>query len=126
MSGFDPKGKTRRVRPQYMPADVETTQPLRRTRLVCSPAPSEAVCRLADVLHLAEAVPIVRQQLGVPAEFTDDAILSSLKMIAMRTSDRERWRAAFDSNLARYLSVRGRDLGQVLQRLVALIPPPRM
>ena len=126
MSGFDPKGKTRRVRPQYMPADVETTRPLRRTRLVCSPSPVEVVLRPADVLHLAEAVPIVRQQLRVPAEFTDDAILSSLKMIAARTSDRERWRAAFDSNLARYLSVRGRDLGGALQRLIALIPPPRM
>ena len=126
MRGFDPKGKTRRVRPQYMPADVETTRPLRRTRLVCSPSPVETAREPADVLHLAEAVPIVRQQLNVPAEFTDDAILSSLKMIAMRSSDRERWRAAFDSNLARYLSIRGRDLGVALQRLVALIPPPRM
>ena len=109
MSGFDPKGKTRRVRPQYMPADVETTQPLRRTRLVCSQRTAELPATearpLADVLHLAEAVPIVRQQLDVPIEFTDDAIFSSLKMIAARSSDRERWRAAFDSNLARYLSL---------------------
>ncbi len=126
MSGFDPKVKTRRVRPQYMPADVETLRPLRRTRLVCSPSPSGAAFEPADVLHLAEVVPIVRQQLDVPTEFTDDAILSSLKMIAMRSSERERWRVAFDSNLARYLSIRGRDLGQALQRLLALLPPPRM
>lgn len=130
MSGFDPKGKTRRVRPQYMPADVETTQPLRRTRLVCSQRTTELPATearpLADILHLAEAVPIVRQQLDVPIEFTDDAIFSSLKTIAARSSDRERWRAAFGSNLARYLSIRGRDLGQALQQLIALIPPPRV
>ena len=113
-----------------MPADVETTQPLRRTRLVCSQRttglPATEARPLADILHLAEAVPIVRQQLDVPIEFTDDAIFSSLKTIAARSSDRERWRAAFDSNLARYLSIRGRDLGKALQQLIALIPPPRV
>lgn len=121
---MDPKDKTRRVRPQYVPREELTTEPLHRS---WRGAPHAAEIRsLADVLHLAELVPIVRERLDVPADFTDDSILSSLKSIATRTSDRERWRAAFDSNLARYLSIRGRDLGGALQELVALIPPPRM
>ncbi|MCH9806383.1 MAG: hypothetical protein K0U74_01500 [Alphaproteobacteria bacterium] len=122
MSGIDPKAKTTRVRPQYLPSEA-TTQRLNRS---VRPAPTRTpVTAIADVLHLAEAVPIVRGRLNVPAEFTDDAILSSLKQIAVKTTDRDRWRAAFDCNLARYLSIRGRDLSDALQELVALMPSPR-
>ncbi len=123
MSSTDPKGKTHRVRPQYIPNGV-SEQPARHLQSV--PAQSNPpITPVADILHLAEAVPFIRERLDVPVEFTDDAILSSLKTIAAKSTDRDRWRAAFDSNLARYLSIRGRDLGSALQELVALMPPPR-
>jgi hypothetical protein len=124
MSGTKPQEKVASVRPQYMPQDDAPTQPLHRS---WRGAPHAAEIRsLADVLHLAELVPVVRQRLDIPDEFSDDSILSSLRRIANRSSDRERWRAAFDSNLARYLASCGRDLGLVLQELITLIPPPRM
>lgn len=120
MAGIDHGDKLRRVRPQHLLAGT----PVAKTVVW-----SETVGKdryPADVLHLAELVPIVRQRIDVPLDFTDDAILSSLKRIASRTSDRERWRSAFDSKLARYLSTLGRDLGRALQEIIALIPPPRM
>lgn len=126
MSGIDEDAKTTRVRPQYLPEELpaaETTRPIRSRR--AGSQGSGTGYRLMDLLHLAEAVPVVRQRLDVPVEFTDDSILASLKAIAVRTSDRDRWQAAFESNLARYLSVRGRDLGKALQDLIALVPPPR-
>lgn len=124
MSDFDPEGKTRRVRPQYMPEDVVTRR-LNRLQTVRPLRRNAEIHRFPDVLHLAELVPVVRERLAVPIDFSDDAILASLKMIAARSSDRERWRVAFDSNLARYLSYKGRDMGKVLQDLIALMPSPR-
>lgn len=123
MSSTDPKGKTHRVRPQYIP-DNALPQPLRQLKLVDESA-NQPIAPVADILHLAEAVPLIRERLDVPVEFTDDAILASLKTIATKSTDRDRWRAAFESNLARYLSIRGRDLSTALQELVALMPPPR-
>ncbi len=124
MSEFDPEEKTRRVRPQYMPEDVATRR-LNRLQTVRPLRRNAEIHRFPDVLHLAELVPIVRERLGVPEEFGDDAILASLKMVAARSSDRDRWRAAFDCNLARFLSIKGRDMGRVLQDLIGLLPSPR-
>ena len=124
MSEFDPEEKTRRVRPQYMPEDVVTRR-LNRVKTVRPMRSVAEVHRFPDVLQLAELVPLVRLKLDVSDEFSDDSILSSLKMIAARTSDRDRWRAAFDSNLARYLSCRGRDMGRALRDLIGLLPSPR-
>lgn len=123
MAGINHGDKSRRSRPNHLPLG---TRSVRRINAVVF---SENVGQdhyPADVLHLAELVPLVRQRLNVPADFSDDAILSSLKRIASRTSDRERWSAAFDCNLARFLSSLGRDLGQALQDLITMIPPPRM
>lgn len=125
MAGMDHGDKTRRVRPQYLQATNPDGTPRRNNPVIFS----ETVGKdryPADIMHLAELVPVVRQRLDIPADFSDDTILSSLKRIASRTSDRERWRAAFDSNLARYLSSCGRDLANSLQELITLIPPPRM
>ncbi|MBU1213039.1 MAG: hypothetical protein KJ587_17480 [Alphaproteobacteria bacterium] len=122
MSGIDQGDKTRRVRPQHLPPDVAA----RRAGPVVFTETVGEDRYPADIMHLAELVPVVRERLNVPADFADDAILSSLKRVASKTSDRERWRSAFDCSLARYLSVRGRDLGHALQDLIALIPPPRM
>lgn len=122
MAGTDHGDKTRRVRPQHLVADGTA----RRVNPVVFTETVGEDRYPADIMHLAELVPVVRLRLNVPADFTDDAILSSLKRVASKTSDRERWRSAFDSNLARYLSIRGRDLGHALQELIAMIPPPRM
>lgn len=129
MSGPDPEGKTRRVRPAYMPAPEETTLPVRR-RVLAAQGRQEAAQTTAetamavpaDILHLAEAVAVLRERLDVPSAFSDDAILASLRMIAARGSQRERTQAAFNSNLARYLFVRGRDSAVVLREIVAILP----
>lgn len=78
------------------------------------------------VLHLAELVPVVRQRLGLDAAFPDDAVLASLETIAKCSTPRERWRAAFDSNLGHWLALKGADLNSALNSLVALVPGPRM
>lgn len=78
-----------------------------------------------DILHLAELVEPVRRRLAIGPDFSDDAILVSLKRIASRTYDRDRWRAAFESNLALWLSAQGRELGSALTTLIAMLPPPR-
>ncbi|MBU2582547.1 MAG: hypothetical protein KJ622_12590 [Alphaproteobacteria bacterium] len=123
MAGTDHTDKTHRLSPHYLP---DGTRSVRRINSVVFSENVGEDRYPADVLHLAELVPLVRQRLEVPADFSDDAILSSLKRVASRTSDRERWSAAFDCNLARCLSSHGRDLGQALQDLITLIPPPRM
>jgi len=80
----------------------------------------------AEVLHLAELVPIIRQRLGIDCAFPDDAVLASLRTITARSSSRGRWRAAFDSNLGHWLALKGTDLNTALSTLVALLPRPRM
>ncbi len=125
MSGTDSEGKTRRVRPQYLPfVDEPTTAPVRR-RVIVSQTEAD-VYAPADVLHLAELVPILRERLDIPTDFMDDAILASLKRIAQRSDERQRRQVAFGSNLVRYLAARGRDIDFVLRELIALMPPPRM
>ncbi|MGI9423743.1 MAG: hypothetical protein ACR2PA_11155 [Hyphomicrobiaceae bacterium] len=79
---------------------------------------------VSEVLHLAELVPIVRQRLAIEPEFPDDAILASLKTIALRSNDRERMTIAFACNLGHYLG-RSDDPVMALRTLVALLPPPR-
>ena len=78
-----------------------------------------------DVLHLAELVPVLRSKLAIGADFSDDAILSSLKIIASRSSHRERWHAAFLSNLAIWFSSQGRELSHALKTVLGALPPPR-
>lgn len=77
------------------------------------------------ILHLAELVPVVRQRLGISDAFGDDLILASLRAISAHTTDRDRWRAAFESRLGLWLSTQGRELGRALSTLVSLLPPPR-
>lgn len=77
-------------------------------------------------LHLNELVPLVRQRLGLDTAFPDDAVLASLRTIAGCSTPRERWRAAFDSNLGHWLALQGADLNSALNTLVALLPAPRM
>ena len=77
-----------------------------------------------DILHLAELVPVVRARFGLGDDFTDDAILSSLRVIAATSDQRQRWLAAFNSNLGRSLATDGRDLNTALSALIALVPRP--
>ncbi|MEO1280274.1 MAG: hypothetical protein AAFV69_00920 [Pseudomonadota bacterium] len=100
------------------------SQPMQPARLAAVTNP--AACNdNTGILHLAELVPIVRQRLGVAVEFPDELILSSLKSIADETTDRDRWRVAFESRLGLWLSTQGRELGRALMTLVSLLPPPR-
>lgn len=78
-----------------------------------------------DILHLAELVPIVRERLAVDCAFPDDAILSSLRTISARSSARDRWTAAFESNLGHWLALKGKDLNAALNGLLVLLPSPR-
>ena len=79
-----------------------------------------------DVLHLNELVDIVRVRLGIDSALPDDAILVALKAITSCTQPRERWRAAFDSNLGHWLALKGVDLNSALNMLLAMLPKPRM
>lgn len=78
----------------------------------------------AEVLHLAELVDVVRRELAIDSAFPDAAILASLQTIARRSDPRERWRAAFESNLGHWLALKGSDLNTALGVLVALMPRP--
>src|SRR4051812_45390147 len=89
------------------------------------PAGSGGEGGLVDILRLADLVPVVRQRLDIDEIFADDAILASLKAIASRTSPRERWSAAFNSNLVLVLALRGGDLDLALNTLLGLLPRPR-
>ena len=84
-----------------------------------------AVEATADILHLAELVPVVRARLALDTVFPDDAVLASLRTIVARSSARERWGAAFDSNLGHWLALEGSDLNTALNTLIALLPAPR-
>ncbi len=83
-----------------------------------------AVITPVDILHLAELVPVVRERFGLADSFADDAILASLRVIATQSQPRERWRAAFSSNLGVALVAEGRDLNTALNALIALLPRP--
>ena len=78
-----------------------------------------------DILHLAELVPVVRMRFGIDEMFSDDAILSSLKLISTVSSDRDRAAVAFTSNLGRYLDIKRQQPPADLAALVAMLPRPR-
>lgn len=86
---------------------------------------AETFTASADFLHLAELVPIVRKRFAVVDQFPDDAIFASLKTIVSRTSERERAKAAFASNLGQYIGHGDGDHQGAMQALLALLPPPR-
>lgn len=79
-----------------------------------------------DVLHLNELVGIVRRRLDIDDAFPDDAMLASLQAISARSAPRDRWRAAFDSNLGHWIALKGADLNSALNTLIALLPKPRL
>ncbi|MDX2290431.1 MAG: hypothetical protein NW217_16645 [Hyphomicrobiaceae bacterium] len=78
-----------------------------------------------DVLHLAELVPLVRSTFALDPAFGDDAILASLKAIAARSSDRDRWSVAFGCNLGRHIGLNSPDPADGLRTLISLLPRPR-
>lgn len=84
----------------------------------------DRVTAALDILHLAELVPVVRERFALADTFADDAILASLRVITSQTLPRERWRAAFSSNLGVALVAEGRDLNTALNTLIALLPRP--
>ncbi len=79
----------------------------------------------ADMLHLGETAIEVRRRLGIDRGLSDDALMSSLDVIARQADRRARWRAAFDSPLGNWLSGRGSDLNTALNTIISLLPPRR-
>ncbi len=77
-----------------------------------------------DILHLAELVPVVRSTFGLDSDFSDDAILASLKAIAARSSERDRWQVAFGCNLGRHIGLHAVDPADGLRTLIGLLPRP--
>ncbi len=77
-----------------------------------------------DILYLAELVPVVRARFGLDADFPDDAVLASLRSIAVHSDSRERWQAAFRSTLGRWMAQNGRDLNTSLNITLGLLPRP--
>lgn len=77
-------------------------------------------------LHLMELISPVRQRLALDGGVSDDTVLACLKSIAKCSTPRERWRAAFDSNLGHWLALTGSDLNAALNTLLAMTPRPRL
>ncbi len=102
---------------------VRDLEPAARS-LVAGSTVAERAASTLDILHLAELVPIVRERFRLGDGFADDAILSSLRVIAAHSDQRQRWLAAFNSNLGRCLASEGHDLNTALSALVALVPRP--
>lgn len=89
----------------------------------------EASCERTDpadtVLHLAELIPVVRSRLHLNDTVDDAVILQGLSAVSAQVSRRDRWRAAFGSELGRRLADQGCDLNTSLNVVVGLVPPPR-
>jgi hypothetical protein len=103
------------------------------------PLPSEPVGEVSDLDAAAAAlcsrdapadealdpVEIVRMRLEIEDRVPDVTIAASLAQIGVRTSQRERWLAAFGSPLGKHLALRGGDLTTALDVLLAITPRSR-
>jgi hypothetical protein len=86
------------------------------------PLPSEPIVEVND-LDAAAAALISR--LEIEDRVPDVTIAASLAQIGVRTSQRERWLAAFGSPLGKHLALRGGDLTTALDVLLAIAPRTR-
>ncbi len=86
---------------------------------------TEAADGQTAALHLHEAVALVRDSLDLAGVFTDGEILASLDRIAAAATPRDRWLAAFDSQLGQWLSLKGADPNTALSALLSLLPALR-
>lgn len=107
-----------------MSIDLHSSEPQAAPAHVELPRRQSTVATHSDILHLAELVPVVRKRFALADTFADDAILASLRVIASQTLPRDRWRAAFASNLGVALVREGCDLNTALNTLIALLPRP--
>lgn len=78
-----------------------------------------------DVARLAALIPELRGRLRIAAEVTDEVFLRGLSEIAARTSSSDRWRAAFNSEIGRWLASRGSDLNTALNIILGIVPVPQ-
>lgn len=72
-----------------------------------------------------DPVEIVRIRLEIEDRVPDVTIAASLAQIGVRTTQRERWLAAFGSPIGKHLALRGGDLTTALDVLVAIAPRQR-
>lgn len=89
------------------------------------PTAAEALASLPATGQLAAIVPVLRSRLDISGELSDGAVLRSLAAIAGPTSRTDRWRAAFNSEVGRWLAARGTDLNTALNIILGLVPAPR-
>lgn len=78
-----------------------------------------------DKAKLADLIPVVRARLEIASGLTDEALLRGMADIAARKSNSDRWRAAFNSEVGRWLAARGTDLNTALNIILGIVPQPR-
>lgn len=78
-----------------------------------------------DVARLAALIPELRVRLRIAADVTDDVLLRGLSEIAALKTGADRWRAAFNSDIGRWLASRGSDLNTALNIILGIVPVPR-
>lgn len=78
-----------------------------------------------DRARLAALVPEIRSRLCIAADVKDDVLLRGLAEIAALRSGTDRWRAAFNSEIGRWLAARGTDLNTALNIILGIVPLPR-
>lgn len=92
-------------------------------------APSKAAAGTAtaavDKARLADLIPELRARLEIASGLTDEALLRGLAEIAALKSNSDRWRAAFNSEVGRWLAARGTDLNTALNIILGIVPLPR-
>lgn len=78
-----------------------------------------------DMARLAALIPELRARLRIASDVTDDMLLRGLTEIAALRTGAERWRAAFNSEIGRWLAARGSDLNTALNIILGIVPLPR-
>ncbi len=77
-----------------------------------------------DKARLAALVPVIRTRLRIASDVTDDVLLRGLAEIAALRTGTDRWRAAFNSEVGRWLAARGTDLNTALNIILGIVPLP--
>lgn len=78
-----------------------------------------------DVVRLAALIPELRVRLRIATDVTDEMLLRGLSEVAALKSGADRWRAAFNSEIGRWLAARGSDLNTALNIILGSVPVPR-
>lgn len=78
-----------------------------------------------DTARLALLIPELRARLRIAGEVTDEVLLRGLTEIAALKTGADRWRAAFNSEIGRWLAGRGTDLNTALNIILGIVAVPK-